>query len=92
METKVFPLYNNYKYRYLYMTKSEIILRLEGLFEKPAKKLHEKVGGSRPNIWKWWTEADRTSKKIESAALELIDEGVKAKEALEAAGVETVKL
>ncbi len=91
METKVFPLCNIYKYRYLYMSKSEIKDRLIELFEKPSKKLHERVGGSRPNIWKWWNEESRTSKKIEEAALDLISEGEKAKEALVSVGVEAIK-
>lgn len=73
------------------MSKQDIILKLEELFEKPAKKLHEKAGGSRPNVWKWWNNPDRTSEKLEAAALELIEEGQKAKEALEAIG-QSIKL
>lgn len=69
------------------MTKSEIKIKLEKLYAKPLAKLHEKVGGSRPNIWKWWNDPKRSSKNIEDAALELIEEGELAKDALEAVGV-----
>jgi len=67
------------------MNKSEIINKLEKLFTKPKVRLNEKLGGnSRSNIWKWWTDPERSSETIEAAALELIKEGELAKEALEA--------
>lgn len=68
------------------MDKSEIIEKLQNLFTYPQSKLWEKVKGSRANISKWWNEEDRSSDRIEKAALELIKEGEEAHKALQAIG------
>ncbi|AEV34192.1 hypothetical protein Oweho_3241 [Owenweeksia hongkongensis DSM 17368] len=73
------------------MTKSEIIIKLEQLFTHPKTKLWEKTKGSRANISKWWNDSNRSSRKIEIAALELIEQGELAKKAMATKG-EPIKL
>lgn len=68
------------------MTKAEVIKRLEELFTNPRKKLKERTGLSRVAIWRWFEKPDYKGTTQYQCALDLIEEGKLATEALEAIG------